>query len=209
MDIIKISVPACLVIAVSGVFLPAGAFAQDNAVRGSIPSSVFDTDSDGSISKQEFNSVFSEFDANADGKLNREEIVRGRREMMDRRYATQRQQNRGMRHHRMGGMMPSFESCDLNGDGRIPEEEFNRAREKRMRYMSEQGRQMMHMADRPTFSQIDSNGDGAIDRDEFRKHQDMRRQQMRKHRDMMREKRREMYRQQDSAQDWQPWDKMK
>lgn len=203
--IIKKTFSAGLMIACTGVLLPAGAIAEENAVSGSIPSSIFDTDNDGSISKEEFNSVFSEFDKNADGKLNRDEIRAGRRAMMDKRYEMLMQKRKEMMAKRdemlmqkrmemmsarMAGMRPSFSDCDLNGDGKIPEEEFNQAREKRMTMMKKHGHPMKHMAEKPSFSDIDTNGDGAIDGEEFKKHQSERFEKMRKHREMMWEKRR-------------------
>lgn len=194
MTIINKTIPVGLIIAVTTVLLPASVLADDGPVGGSIPSSIFDTDNDGLISKEEFNSVFTEFDKNADGKLNREEMLKGRRELMDKRYEMLIQQRREMRPGRMGGMMPTFSDCDLNGDGKIPEDEFNQAREKRMIEMKKRGFPMKHMADRPSFSDIDSNGDGVIDEEEFKKHQSERFEKMQKQRDMMWQKRREMHR---------------
>ncbi|MCG6938234.1 MAG: EF-hand domain-containing protein [Gammaproteobacteria bacterium] len=192
--IIKKTIPVGLIVAVAGIFLPAGAFAEEIPVSGSIPSSIFDTDNDGFISKEEFNSVFAEFDTNADGKLNRDEILAGRRALMDKRFDMLMQKRREMRPGRMGGMMPTFNDFDLDGDGKIPQDEFNQAREKRIKVMNKRGYPMKHMAVKPPFSDIDSNGDGVIDEDEFRKHQQQRFEQMRKNRDTMWEQRWEMRR---------------
>lgn len=218
MRIIKKTVPVCLVIAVAGICSPVSALAQDNSMYGSIPSSGFDADNDGLISKKEFSSVFSRFDTNADGKLNHDELMAGRREMMDKHFEMLRKQRMtkmpGNMPGRMSGnrgrMMPAFDDFDLNGDGKLPEDEFNAARAKRMSKMAEQGRMMKRMAQRPSFADIDLNNDGAIDRAEFRKHQSEHRLEMRKHQAMMREKRmqerRETRRNMQREKEWQPWD---
>lgn len=206
MSLFKKTLPACLVIAVTAVLLPAGANAQGGA-RGSIPSLAFDANDDGLISKKEFDYVFFEFDTNGDGQLDRQEIIAGRKALMDKRFERQVQQHRALRKDRMGGMMPVFEDFDLDGDGKITESEFSKAHEKRMAMMQERGYPMMHMAERPTFASIDSNGDSAIDRAEFRKHQDEHHRKMRKQRDMMWQQRMEESRNKANDSDWQPWNK--
>ncbi len=204
----KKSVPAGLIIAISCIFQSAGVNAEEIMAGGSFPSSIFDSNNDGKISKEEFNAVFTEFDSNTDGQLDRDEIMAGRLALMKKHYEKVRQEREKLmqerekqmqermksRPARRAGMMPTYDYCDLNGDGKIPEEEFNKAREKHMSEMKERGYPMKHMSEKPAFSEIDSNGDGNIDRDEFRQHQSEQCHKMHKHHGMMWDKRRHMQR---------------
>jgi Ca2+-binding EF-hand superfamily protein len=66
-----------------------------------------------------------------------------------------------------GGMRPSFNAIDKNGDRKISKSEFNRFKAKRSSMMERAGRMMKHAKRAPSFSRLDSNGDGFISRSEF------------------------------------------
>ena len=71
----------------------------------------------------------------------------------------------------MGGNMPAFADCDLNGDGTITEDEFTRARSERIAKRAQEGRQMKNLGNAPSFDDIDVDDNGEIDADEFAAHQ--------------------------------------
>lgn len=99
-----------------------------------------DADSNGTISREEFDahraSMFSKADADANGSLNAEEMER----LHDLRHA----ERRAAMHARM------MSRLDKDGDGEISQAELNVMAEKR-------------------FSRMDADGDGALTKDEMRK----------------------------------------
>ena len=111
----------------------------------------FDTDGDGFVSEEEFNTLrseriaaraaegrqmkgvasapaFSTIDSDGDGKLNREEFTTGRDALMKAMHEKHGGQGhgkgRGGQGHGAGHTMPTFEDLDLDGDGCINAEEF-------------------------------------------------------------------------------------
>ncbi len=184
MIIIKKTIPAGLIIAFASVLLSASALAEETSIRGSLPSSDFDTDNDGLISEKEFNTVFSEFDTNSDGQLDRNEIAAGRRAMMDKRREMFMKRAKEMRTSGMRRGMPTFSEFDLDGNGKIPEQEFTEARDKRVSERAKQGYPMRNIGNAPLFGDIDANSDGAISEQEFDNHLLQHRQKMRERREM-------------------------
>lgn len=195
MKILNKTVPLGLMIAVASVITPLSAQSEELPARGPIPFSAFDQDGSGFITQEEFDTVraqrmadkaaegrpmrgaasapsFSEFDKNADGQLNQDELAAGQQAQMEKRrsmgYGKSQGQGSGMNR---GMNMPAFSDCDLNGDGIILEEEFYQARNKRMSERAEQGYQMKNAAMAPPFSVVDANGDGEISAEEFAAHQ--------------------------------------
>ena len=102
----------------------------------------FDTDGDGFVSEEEFNTLraeriaaraaegrqmkgvasapaFSTIDSDGDGKLNREEFTAGRDAHMKAMH-----EKHGGQGHGAGHTMPTFDDLDLDGDGCINAEEF-------------------------------------------------------------------------------------
>ena len=73
------------------------------------------------------------------------------------------------------GQMPTFENFDLNSDGQLTESEMNKAREKRMQSMRDQGRMLKNAKSHYEFSRIDANEDGVVTKQEFEDHQTRRR----------------------------------
>ena len=70
----------------------------------------------------------------------------------------------------MGRNMPGFAAYDANGDGFISATEFDAARTARIAERSQQGYPMRNLKD-VRFADIDSNGDGRVDASEFTAHQ--------------------------------------
>ena len=117
---------------------------------------------------------FSDFDADADGKVTQAEFDAFRAE----RHAAMAAEGRPMR-----GMAnaPSFADWDADGDGALTEEEFLAGRKARMEAMHagqgghgggmHGGGQRHRMA---SFEDIDTNGDGCISREELDAHHDAR-----------------------------------
>ncbi|MCU7940728.1 MAG: EF-hand domain-containing protein [gamma proteobacterium symbiont of Bathyaustriella thionipta] len=113
--------------------------------RGPIPFNIYDIDSNGSISQDEFNTRigqrmesraaqgfpmrnmasepnFNQFDSDKDGQLNREELAKGQQQQMQQRRKMRQGQNKGMAGARN---MPRFEDFDQNKDGVLTPDEFN------------------------------------------------------------------------------------
>lgn len=121
---------------------------------------------------------FADFDSNGDGFVSEEEFNTLRSERIAARAAEGRQ---------MKGLAsaPPFSDIDSNGDGKLDEAEFTAGRDAHMKDMQKkrgghgggqgmaygQGhghRQGMKM---PAFADLDLDGNGCIDADEFAKHQ--------------------------------------
>ena len=130
---------------------------------------------------------FEKFDTDGDGFISEEEFNTLRSERIAARAAEGRQ---------MKGMAnaPAFSSIDSNGDGKLDRDEFTAGRDAHMKAMREkhggQGHGQGHGQDHgkgmgkgthshghgtgqgmPTFGDLDLNGDGCIDAEEFAKHQ--------------------------------------
>ena len=118
--------------------------------------------------------TFEEFDTDGDGFVSEEEFNTLRSERIAARAAEGRQ---------MKGMAsaPAFSTIDTNGDGRLDEDEFTAGRDAHMKAMREkhsghghgkgQGKGAGHGHKVPTFSDLDLDGNGCIDSDEFAQHQ--------------------------------------
>lgn len=116
------------------------ALAQDDApARGSFGLFQSDSNSDGVVTRQEFDAArdarFTQLDANNDGQLTREEM----------RAMWAERGRRGWRGHRGG--MHSLRGADANNDGNITRDEFL-------------ARPLAH------FDRLDANNDGVISADE-------------------------------------------
>ncbi|MFT6987428.1 MAG: Ca2+-binding EF-hand superfamily protein [Psychromonas sp.] len=193
-----------LLLTATSAFLSLSAQAQEMPLRGPIPFSAYDTDSDGLISETEFNSVreqrlllraekgrkmrgaatapdFSEFDTDNDGQLSADELTVGQQKQMEKRRVMGMGKGLGKGNGQIMGMgynMPTFTEYDLNGDGKLLEGEFNEARNIRITEKEEQGKLMRNLDNAPSFNDIDLDANGEISIDEFSKHQSQRRQKI-------------------------------
>ncbi|MCP3984236.1 MAG: hypothetical protein GY723_07590 [bacterium] len=178
------------------ILAPGDVRAEEIPDRGPVSFSVYDKDSDGAISEEEFDAVraerrqqrasegrpmrgmaqapsFSDFDANADGGLSPEELTAGQQKQQQERGG----QGRGQGQGRAQGMdVPSFEDFDADGDAAITEQEFYDARSKRVAERAKEGRRMRNMPNAPAFSDIDTDSDGKLSPEEFAVHQEKCRQ---------------------------------
>ena len=120
----------------------------DSHRQGPPPFEKFDTDGDGFVSEEEFNTVraariaeragegrqmrglenapaFADIDTNGDGKLDADEFEAGRKAHM--KAMREKHGAHGKQHgkqHGKGKKMPVFEDLDLDGNGCIDAEEF-------------------------------------------------------------------------------------
>ncbi|EIC20886.1 EF-hand domain-containing protein [Thiorhodovibrio frisius] len=171
---------------------------------GPMPFTVFDQDSDGIVTEQEFNSIraermaaraaagapmngaanaptFADFDSNGDGQLMPDEFAAGQQARMQGRPGMGPGMGAGMGSGQgmgMGRNMPTFTEFDLNADGSLSEQEFYEARANRIAERSKQGYQMRNLANAPAFGEVDLNNDGLVDPQEFATAQAHHRQQM-------------------------------
>lgn len=111
--------------------------------------------------------TFSEFDTNGDGFVSEEEFNTLRAARIAERAGEGRQM-RGLEN------APPFSDFDSNDDGKLDEDEFTKGRKAHMKAMREKhgghkgaGKGMKM----PTFEDLDLDGNGCIDADEFAKHQ--------------------------------------
>jgi len=165
--------------------------------RGPIPFHLYDINSNGFISQDEFNTIrglrmesrasqgrpmqnmgsepnFKQFDADNDGQLNPDELARGQQLQRQKRWEMRQGQGMGMRQGRgMGGgrNMPKFADFDGNSDGYISEQELIEARSMRISNRIQQGYPMRNTANITAFQDIDNNSDGKISPEEFSTHQ--------------------------------------
>ena len=156
----KIIIPR-LIFASACLLTSLGSLSEEIPDRGPIPFTVFDQDSSGFVTNQEFHATQSKrmannaaigrpmrgaapsffmFDTDKDGKLSPDELITGQKAHQEKRQNMRAGQDRGQS-RRMGmfRQKPSFKDFDLNGDGKILEEEFNEARDKRMSRKSQHG----------------------------------------------------------------------
>lgn len=173
-------------VAIGGVSFSMTALSEELPPRGPVPFSAYDQNSDGAVSKEEFDAVrgkrkaegmpmrnappFAELDKNQDGKLSAEEFSARRNAQMGNSPGA----GGGGR-----GMMPSFSEFDLNKDGKIVEDEFTEARTARITKRLQEGYQMRGLANAPSFEDIDTNHDAAISPEEFAVQQAEHQKQMR------------------------------
>lgn len=173
--------------------------AEEIAARGPIAFATYDKNGDGVISEAEFGEVrakrmagraaegrpmrraasapaFSDFDANADGKLTPEELTAGQKaQALKRRGAGMGNRGGAGQGVGSGPRMPSFGDYDLDGDGTIAAGEFNEVRARRISERARQGYRMKNLGSAPAFGDLDSDGDGKLSREEFAAHQARRR----------------------------------
>jgi len=161
--------------------------------RGSIPFHLYDINSNGSISQDEFNTIrglrmeskaaqgrpmqnmtsepnFNQFDTDNDGQLNPDELAQGQQMQRQKRWKERQGQRMGMGQGRgMGGgrNMPKFEDFDASKDGYISEQELIEARSMRISNRIQQGYQMRNTSNITPFQDIDTNSDGKISPEEF------------------------------------------
>ena len=113
--------------------------------------------------------AFSEFDSDGDGFVSEEEFNTTR---------TARHEKMAQEGRPMKGMAsaPSFTDVDTDGDGKLTESELSAAHEAHMKAMHEaHGDKGMHHGmhgggKMPTFEDIDLDGNGCISPEEFAKH---------------------------------------
>ncbi|MCU7834842.1 MAG: EF-hand domain-containing protein [gamma proteobacterium symbiont of Taylorina sp.] len=163
--------------------------------RGSIPFYIYDINSNGSISQDEFNTIrslrmesrsargqpmrnmasepnFNQFDTDKDGQLNTDELAYGQQLQRQKRWKMRQGQGIGMSNDRN---MPRFKDFDKNQDGLLTPEEFtsgmqycqNMRQGMSMRKRQEQGRGMSRGRNMPNFEDFDINKDGYISEQEL------------------------------------------
>lgn len=121
--------------------------------------------------------TFEQFDTDGDGYVSEEEFNTLRSERIAKRAAEGRHM-RGLEN------APAFSDIDSNGDGKLNADEFNAGRDAHMKAMREKygagqgagmgtGHQAHHGKgmQMPTFQDLDLDGNGCIDAEEFAKHQ--------------------------------------
>ncbi|WP_440873683.1 EF-hand domain-containing protein [Thalassotalea sp. PLHSN55] len=126
---------------------------------------------------------FSAFDSDNNGSLTKQELEAGQKKQQEKRKNKKQNKslnkslNKGQKQGKMmSNKMPSFSTFDLNSDGKIVEQEFNELRSQKISEKAAQGKQMKNIADAPSFADIDKNSDGEIDKTEFKDHQKAHRQ---------------------------------
>ncbi|MCP4272288.1 MAG: hypothetical protein GY781_10030 [Gammaproteobacteria bacterium] len=189
------------IIILSMFALPLYAQSDEISMRGPVPFSTYDINSNGLVSEEEFNTIrgkriaaraaegkqmrgianapsFSEFDKDSDGQLTQEELVTGQKAQREKRRGMNMGQGKKMgKQMRAAQNMPNYSDFDLNGDGKILEKEFYDARANRISERGKQGFQMRNLGNAPSFQDIDTNADAKISEAEFKEHQAQHRQQ--------------------------------
>jgi len=120
---------------------------------------------------------FEKFDTDGDGFVSEEEFNTMRAERMAARAAEGRQM-------RGAANAPAFSDIDSNGDGKLDAAEFTAGRDRHMQVMREKhggqgaggkgaggGMHGGHGMKMPTFADLDLDGDGCINAEEFSRHQ--------------------------------------
>ena len=166
----------------------------NGVIGGPLPFTTYDKDGNGSISKQEFDSVqaqqtrdraaagapmggtantttFATFDRNGDGQITPAEFATvqppstsGGPGTMGSGVQMGLSDGRGVG---MEGTYPSFADLDENHDGSISPSEFNDARANRAVEKSQEGLPLGSLRNAPPFAALDLNGDGRISPEEF------------------------------------------
>ena len=105
--------------------------------------------------------AFSDFDTNGDGFISEEEFNTFRAARM----ATMAEAGKPMKG---AATAPAFSDLDTDGDGKLNEAELVAGQKAHKQAMHEQRGKGMKM---PTFGDLDLDGDGCINADEFARHQ--------------------------------------
>ena len=105
--------------------------------------------------------AFSDFDTNGDGFISEEEFNSFRAARM----AAMAEAGKPMKG---AATAPAFSDLDIDGDGKLNEAELIAGQKAHKQAMHEQHGKDMKM---PTFSDLDLDGDGCINADEFARHQ--------------------------------------
>ncbi|MCW8929189.1 MAG: EF-hand domain-containing protein [Gammaproteobacteria bacterium] len=128
--------------------------------RGPIPFYIYDINSNGFISQDEFHTIrgqrmeyreaqgfpmknmasepnFKEFDTDKNGQLSQDELSKGQQKQRQKRWEARQVQGMGMRQGQRRSMcpmnkMPQFENFDLDKDGLLTPEEFNHGMQQHM-----------------------------------------------------------------------------
>ena len=156
---------------------------------GPIPFTAYDSNGDGRISADEFYAArnarigerakqggmmrnlgnaptFEKFDADADGYLSENELLKGQLSQMQENRMNRPMEPMGGAGRGAGGMA-SFADFDSNGDGVVTAEEFDQTRAARQADKAAQGYPMRNAGSSPSFESFDANGDGRLTPDEF------------------------------------------
>ena len=152
--------------------------------RGPIPFYIYDINSNGAISQDEFHTIrgqrmenraaqgfpmpsmasepdFNQFDMDKNGQLNPDELARGQQLQREKRWAMRQSQGMGMSRGMGGGHnMPKFEDFDQNKDGVLTPEEFSSGMQQH-RQKRQNMRQGQRMGMRQGQGQGQSRGMGA------------------------------------------------
>jgi len=150
--------------------------------RGGLLFSEMDTDSNGAVTEQEFDTAkakrmesraaegrpmrglggalsFIEIDQNSDNEITAEELISAQQ-------AKRQQRGKGKGSGKQGNK-PVFEDYDADDNGSVSEQEFNDARAKRIAARAAEGHQMRNLSNAPTFASADTNHDHSLTADEF------------------------------------------
>ena len=148
----------CNSIIVTSLLLTQNLQAEPLPPRGPIPFYIYDLNSNGSISQDEFHTIrgqrmvyreaqgysmkniasepnFKQFDIDKNGQLSQDELTLGQQQQRQKRWAARQNQRTGMRQGRSmcpTNMMPQFENFDLNKDGVLTPEEFHQGMQQHM-----------------------------------------------------------------------------
>ena len=168
--------------------------AENVSVGGPLPFSAYDKDGNGSVSQQEFDSVYNQqmrdraaagapmrgvantttfatFDRNGDGQITAVEFSTVQPTLPATGPGTMGSGPQmglsGGRGSGMEGTLPSFADLDENDDGSLSASEFNDARANRAVEKSQAGEPLGSLRNAPRFEALDLNSDGRISAEEF------------------------------------------
>ena len=178
-----LSANVCSAIVITSLICVQTLQAEPLPQRGPIPFHLYDINSNGAISQDEFNTIrglrmesrsaqgrpmrnmalepnFNQFDTDKDGQLNPDELARGQQLQRQKRWEMRQSQGMGMRQGqgrcmRGGCNMPRFEDFDQNQDGIVTPEEFTLGMQQHM-----QNRQNMRQGQGMGMRQGQSQGQG-------------------------------------------------